>query len=303
MNETEYMQPFTQEPIDPNLLAVQCLRGEFIINKNGRYLEEGLIKYGEFMEEERRVFEMICKPGNFAIDIGANIGLHTRNLSDIVGEKGIVWAVEPQPYLVRLLGENIKRNPYPNTTLHHIGLGEEPGEFIAPYYDISKTTNFGGVALIENNENNQRFGIKVNVQPLDNIQYPRRVNFIKMDVEGMEEQILKGGAQLLKNHRPAVYCENDRAMKYMGVLQKFWEYNYKVYWHLAPYITRFRDNYRNHDLAFQDPDIGLKAINIICLPAEHTINCDLVESTPEKPTSPEVQGIFDAMIARGRHLT
>ncbi len=303
MNEETYMKPFTDEPLDTNLVAVQCLRGEFIINRHGRYLEEGLIKFGEFMEEERRVFEMICRPGSFALDIGANIGLHTRNLSQIVGENGLVWAIEPQPYLVRILDENIKRNPFPNTTLYNIGLGEAPGEFIAPYYNIGQTMNFGGVALMENNPENQQYGIKVNVQPLDRIKYPRPVDFIKIDVEGMEEQILKGGAQLFTKHRPAVYCENDRALKYMGVLQKFWEYNYQVYWHLSPYVTRFRENFRNQDLVYNDNNVGLKAINIICLPAEHTINCDLHRATPENPTPPEVQSIFDSMIANGRHLT
>ena len=290
------VKPFLEHPIDANLVEISTKHGAMVVNKNGKYLEESLIKYGEFMENERQIFKVFVKDGDWALDIGANIGLHTRNLSNLVGAAGRIYAFEPQPYLQRILAANIARNQHANTVQYFAGLGAARGTMFAPYYDPSLNLNFGGINL------NQQGGAEVSVLKLDEIAFESRVSLVKIDVEGMEQEVLLGGTEFFRSHRPVVYCENDRVHKYQALLEQFWQLNYRVWWHLPYYLTH-KNPYRNADLLTeQEPYLGLRAINVLAIPKEFgKIEIPLPEATAESPTYPEVQAIYDAMLARGAH--
>ncbi len=293
---TNFSKPFTESPLDENLVFTDTKHGEMIVNKNGKYLEESLIKYGEFMEQERFVFHQLVRPNNHVLDIGANIGLHTRNLSELVGANGKVYAFEPQPYLQRILTENIKRNPFKNTILMPMGLGEVYGSMNAPIYDPAQNLNFGGISLGAKN------GVAVPIHRLDDIRFTDKIHFVKMDVEGMELSVLEGGAKFIAQNRPIFYCENDRVSKYMAVLEKFWAMDYKIWWHLAFYITQYKP-YRNEELLRHEEYFYLKAINMICFPKEiKNVKIELPEATPQNPITEELHEIFEQMRQRNIHI-
>jgi hypothetical protein len=75
----------------------------------------------------------------------------------------------------------------------------------------------------------------------------RTVCFLKVDVEGFELQVLQGARNILANHRPLLYVENDRAAKSAELIQFLWEHGYRLCWHISPLFNahNFRGNAEN----------------------------------------------------------
>ena len=69
------------------------IAGQMYYNPSDVYIGRSLELYGEFSEEEVRLFEKIVSPTDVAVDVGANIGTHTVALSRLARD---VWALEPQ---------------------------------------------------------------------------------------------------------------------------------------------------------------------------------------------------------------
>jgi len=69
------------------------------------------IRGGTFIspEPDFRVLSNYLRPGEWAIDVGANVGHYTLRMSDIVGETGRVVAFEPIPETFKLLCANVRR--------------------------------------------------------------------------------------------------------------------------------------------------------------------------------------------------
>jgi hypothetical protein len=65
---------------------------------------------------------------------------------------------------------------------------------------------------------------------------------IKADVEGFEEDVLRGGSQIISRDNPILYLENDRVEKSQSLIEYAWSLGYDLYWHIVPL-------FRNENLA------------------------------------------------------
>src|SRR5262245_16203407 len=173
---------------------------------NDIYLGRSLDLYGEFSEGEIRLFDQIVRPGMTIVDAGANIGSHTIYFAKKTGATGRVFAIEPQRILYHLLCGNIALNLHHNVTAIHFGLGSTATRLPVPQIDYARGGNFGGLPLGKWN------GEEVPVVPLDSYRLGS-CHLIKIDVEGMEREVLEGARATLAQHRPFLYVENDRAEK------------------------------------------------------------------------------------------
>jgi FkbM family methyltransferase len=234
--------------------------GYFLANRFDHYLGLALIMYGEYGEREWLVLAQLVAAGDTVVEVGANIGSITVPLAKAVGPTGRVIAVEPQRVIHQYLCANIALNTLANVETHQVGCGAEPGEMVVPAvpYFTPGRQNFGAVALSTSGE-----GEPVHVLRLDDIMMNRGAKLIKIDVEGMEAEVLHGAAHLIASSRPVLYLENDRVEKSDALISLLWQLSYRTYWHV-PLLF-------NPDNFFHNPeDIygTVRSCNMLCIPRE-----------------------------------
>jgi FkbM family methyltransferase len=131
------------------------------------------------------------RKGDLFLDVGANIGSYTILASGVC--RAAVWAFEPDPNTVRSLKRNVELNDLNSlVTVYELALGSTAGE--VPFTVGQDTEN----RVVTNaGDTNIRM---VNQQPLDALnRADAQPIMIKMDVEGYEEEVLRGGQRLLAN--------------------------------------------------------------------------------------------------------
>lgn len=143
-----------------------------------------------------QILKSTLRVGDTFLDIGANNGFFSLLASSLVGADGIVLAFEPTISTFRRLNENIKLNCFKNIKSFNIALGNHKG--IVTFYDFG--TIDGSNSLVK-----MRGGraVKVSMDTLDNIldQHKIKPNFLKIDVEGFEKEVLEGGNESILNSR------------------------------------------------------------------------------------------------------
>lgn len=100
-----------------------------------------------------------------------------------------------------------------------------------PNLDYSSVNNFGGVALGTGSKS--RGTVTVPVATLDSFAI-ENVGLIKIDVEGFEEEVLKGGIETINRCRPVLYIEDDRPQKSASLRQFLKELGYRFELHEPP---------------------------------------------------------------------
>ena len=240
---------------NPPLRVKQCRHGAMMYLPADLFVGRSLDLYGEFSEGEVALFAQILKPGMFVVDVGANIGAHTIFFAKAVGPGGRVVAVEPQRILYQILCGNLALNAIGNTFAQHAGLGSAPESILVPPLNYAASHNFGGLALGEFTE-----GEQVPVTTLDALALPA-CHLLKIDVEGMEAQVLQGARQTLARHRPILYVENDRTEKSAALIALLFELDYRLFWHLPPLFHA--DNFFGHA---ENVFGGFVSINMVGVP-------------------------------------
>jgi FkbM family methyltransferase len=218
---------------------------------NDLYIGRALTLYGEREEKEVEFVCSLVKPGDTVIDVGANIGLLTVPLKQAVGEKGRVLAFEPQPRMFELLRENIEQNDLA-VEIFPLGLGEVFGKAGLPHIDYERPDNFGGVSLVP--------GSEVKIATLDSFNLDQ-CNLIKIDVEGMEADVLRGARGMIGRLHPLLYVENDRIDRSAALIELISGLGYEMYWHMPELYNA--DNFNG---VRENIFPGTVTINMLCVP-------------------------------------
>ncbi|NQV44722.1 MAG: FkbM family methyltransferase [Rhodospirillales bacterium] len=166
---------------------------------------------GAFERSTLATYEKMVMPGMTVLDIGANSGAHTLHLARLVGDSGQVIAFEPTKWAIDKLNANINSNPdlasrivvcqtmlsdtdgvaVPSSI--HSSWPLAPGEDVHPLLRARDMSTTGAVS-----------------KTLDSIMKERdvmRVDFIKMDVDGYECQVLDGMSETLEKFAPPILME------------------------------------------------------------------------------------------------
>lgn len=203
----------------------QCRHGQMLYNPNDIYIGRSFDLYGEFSEEENLLFREYVRPGQFVVEVGANIGAHTVSLAQLVGPQGFVVAFEPQQIAFQTLCANVALNSITNVSCLQVVVGAQPGSMKVPMINPLKEENYGGLTL-----GNYSEGQDTLVVSLDRLNLPA-CHFLKVDVEGMEEDVLRGGRETIARYRPILYVENDRGGKSPPLSRYIASLGYRMFWH------------------------------------------------------------------------
>ena len=234
-----------------------CRSGLMLFNRNDTYIGASLRKYGEFSGGETVLFGIFVQPGMTVLDIGANIGVHTVDLSCLVGAAGTVHAFEPQRLIFQVLCANVALNSCTNVFTHNAAVGAASGSLLVPSLDPNGQNNYGGVSLPGAQQ-----GESVPLVTIDSLDL-RFCHAIKLDVEGMETEALQGAAVTIARCRPFIYVENDREARSAELISLLQSYGYRLYWHLPMIYSA--DNFR----ADKENIFGnTVSANMLCVPAE-----------------------------------
>jgi FkbM family methyltransferase len=140
------------------------------------------------------------RPGMTVVDVGANIGFYTLLFADLAGPGGKVIAFEPHPDLYRAAAENVRRNGKSSIVrIHNCALGAQPGElYLQPGH-----VNSGDNRLRRSGGDRGR-SIAVEVKRLDDVLASEKVDWIKIDVQGWECDVLEGMGETLARNRESL---------------------------------------------------------------------------------------------------
>jgi FkbM family methyltransferase len=149
------------------------------------------------------VLERFLRPGMTALDIGANVGWFTMLAAVLVGPSGSVIAVEPWSENCRLLITSLQRNNFENVELWPIALDSDRrwAHFMT---HVGSNGGFIGAQLDDIASGR---GTIVPTFTLDELVGDRRVDLVKIDVEGAEHRVVLGGQRTLERCRPVVLSE------------------------------------------------------------------------------------------------
>ncbi len=168
---------------------------------------------GMLRDMQRRLSE-----GDFVLDIGANIGNHTLFLAVVAKCK--VTAFEPNEALCGPLLKSIELNMLGDrVSVRPVALGKVKGE---GHFTKVTPQNLGSQSITVGNG-------RIRIAPLDSFKFRQPIKAIKIDVEGMELDVLEGGVRHIKRDRPIIYVECQTETDFRTIHDWFSKINYG-YW-------------------------------------------------------------------------
>lgn len=153
-----------------------------------------------------RALERLVRPGMTAFDIGANIGIMSVLMAKLAGPGGRVCSFEPHPSNYALLERNMGLNAAGGWHGFQVLVGDRVQPAVPFFIDDD---NFGASSSLIHKESNSRV-IEVPMLTLDALAGERGLwvpDVIKLDVEGAEIDVVRGGRIMLGGHHPLIVCE------------------------------------------------------------------------------------------------
>ena len=155
---------------------------------------DGMYEHRELAVLSRELFPLLARDST-ALDIGANIGNHANFFADYFDR---VVAFEPNPTVASVLRANSMGRIF---EVVEIGLSDAPGRLNF----VENPQNIGASRITD-----QHSSIKIKVDSLDSLVEPLKLHnvaFVKIDVEGHEDRVIAGAAQLLSTLKPIIAME------------------------------------------------------------------------------------------------
>lgn len=152
--------------------------------------------------EAALLVEALVREGDRVLDVGANFGHFSLAAAKAVGPSGSVVSFEPNPNAYARLSLHLALNKLSWVEANNIGISDTEDCLTLSIPSINSGEATFGISKYQNVS-----VVKVPVQRLDNIVSQKRVNFLKIDVEGFEVHVLRGAKTILERDRPMILTE------------------------------------------------------------------------------------------------
>jgi FkbM family methyltransferase len=163
------------------------------------------------LQERRRLYG----DGVVALDCGANIGVHTVEWAQLMTGWGVVLAFEAQERIFYALAGNIAINNCFNARAVWAAIGAKVGSIRVPSPNYLVPSSFGSLEIKPSDKNefigqkidySEQATLETRMLSIDAMNLPR-VDFIKVDIEGMEVEALEGAMATVRRHKPQLLIE------------------------------------------------------------------------------------------------
>jgi FkbM family methyltransferase len=264
-------------------VLVETIDGPMWTFRTDIYVSRSLQLYGEYVAEEAAIFRQILRPGMHVVEIGANIGSHSVMLARACAPGHLV-AFEPQQRAFQLMTANLVINGVANARVHPEAIGAAAGEIEMSEPDYARRGNFGAFSLT-NPRGDRGRSLRVRVSTLDSWRL-EACHFLKIDVEGLECDVIAGASETIARHRPIIYTENDRRDQQGRLIDMLAARDYALYWHTPPLFRA--GNFKG---VAQNVFERLVSVNMLCIPAEIRSDVSgLIRIDPKNWASPLRRG-------------
>ena len=162
-----------------------------IVNKRDRCVCWFVRLTGHWDSNETRVLNKIVQKGFNVIEVGANFGVHTLRMAELVGEKGKIFAFEANPHVSKYLKESVALNQLDGIiTVFDKAAGDTPGK---AFLDFG-IKNIGGGHIVSSASNGS---VATEIVRLDDAVQESHIDLLKIDAEGFELKILQGATTII----------------------------------------------------------------------------------------------------------
>jgi FkbM family methyltransferase len=191
-----------------------------------------LQEQGDWFEDEIKFLRQIVQPGNTIVDIGANYGVYALSLARKVGANGKVWAFEPATETAQLLRESSAANSTTWLQVVQQALSDHEG---TAWLQMPGQAELNSLVNAASDDGATRAGPgeAVELTTLDRCLerfHWTAVDLLKIDAEGEEERILKGGAKFFQELSPLVMFEvKAGAELHLGLVKKIEQLGYQTF--------------------------------------------------------------------------
>lgn len=170
------------------------------------------------------VTKLILRKGHTLLDIGANVGFHSLSASPFFRD---IYAFEPTPDTFSRLTHNIQLNEFKNVHAVNLALSSKTGT--AQLYTSDKNCGNNSLSEHEINHNIDYKVITIKTRTLDDFVSEHSIqdiSLIKIDVEGLEPEVIEGGLQTIQRQTPVILCEllsNSVAKRVRSILPESYQ--------------------------------------------------------------------------------
>jgi FkbM family methyltransferase len=155
---------------------------------------------GRYEQHKQVLVREIVRPGSVVYDLGAHVGFFTLLFSRLAGPGGRVVAFEPAPRNLRYLRDHLRQNRIGNVTVVEAAVSNSAGEI---HFDPEPANPKGFQGHVA-----EEGALTVRSVRLDDLVRQGTIpppDYIKIDVEGAEAEVLRGAAELLRESRPTLF--------------------------------------------------------------------------------------------------
>jgi FkbM family methyltransferase len=220
------------------LNVLNCRYGRMFALASDNVIGRSLRIYGEWAEHELSLLRSFVVEGTTIVDVGAGIGTHTLAFSRWVRD-GRVIAIEAQPVISTILWINCVQNSCWNVNVVNAICSEQEGS-VRFGLNYTREQNIGGISfaskplwrqLLAKLRGLSLIHVGVPKLPLDALLCSSEpVTLIKIDIEGMELDALRGAKRVLIRHRPVIFFEQNDAARLIELYDYLTGLGYRLYW-------------------------------------------------------------------------
>lgn len=249
---------------------VSTVYGPMLIPPSDRYIGAALSQLGAYCADELAAWLPYVPVGGTVVDVGANLGSHTLGFAQAVGDTGQVIAVEPQRHIYHMLCGSIALCGARQVIAKQIACGRALSTLPLACIDYDQPNNFGGLNL-GRHPNPHVLHDTIQVEPIDAWKL-ERLDCLKIDVEGMEMDVLMGAEQTIARCRPMIVAEWSTEDRLTGfdapIVQWLTTRGYDVYQQATP---------------LGDPWPGIGSFNIVAISSGSAAPTHATISVIEQP--------------------
>jgi FkbM family methyltransferase len=173
------------------------------LDENGRWI---YVNGYQALERLTRHFVRLLRPGDCAIDIGANVGYYTMVAAKLVGTSGCVHAFEASPEVFSWLRTNAELNPRANIRLYNRAVTDRCGD-VTFYSASADRTGYSSIRDLGDGAHSRATVTAVTIDSI--LEEIPTTRLVKIDVEGAELLVLSGMRGLIDRDRPYFILEID----------------------------------------------------------------------------------------------
>ncbi len=266
------------DPSPKYTCLMPCRWGWFVGLKSDPFQTGSVATQGEWAPHESEIVRSFLRPGDTALDVGANVGNLTLAMAAAVGDKGRVLSFEPQRFPYLCLCANVALNSLMHVAEpYRLAVSDTEGLIDVPLLNpMQQVTNFGGASLLDVHTAPVE---QVMTVTIDSLELPS-LRLLKADVEGMEPAVFRGARGTIMRLRPVIWteCLEDRHTR-DDLVALFQELDYRSWFCKTNLFSAQNSRCCRHNMYTLTDGAEMEDHNVLALPHEAPIP-DWVQSAP-----------------------